>query len=180
MARGRKSIPSEVKRLTGNPGKRPLNDDAPVFEQNCEPPKGLTGRAREEWDVVAGALAKNRMLTDVDRSQLAAYCMAVQMLFDARAAIKKNKIKNTQSGLASIGLSGMFYMAPGGLIKKHPAVAIMEAAMKQIRGLGSEFGFSPSARNNVKAPCSTKADELGEFIDNAGSRNNPGPFQRTA
>ena len=63
--------------LTGNPGKRPLNEDEPKPEaaiSDCPPE--LSPSARKEWDRLSAELGALRMLTNLDRAALAAYCTA--------------------------------------------------------------------------------------------------------
>jgi phage terminase small subunit len=63
--------------LTGNPGKRPLNEDEPRPEAaipGC--PEELGPVARTEWNRLVGELSALRLLTHLDRAALAAYCGA--------------------------------------------------------------------------------------------------------
>src|SRR5258708_39209368 len=73
--RGRRPKPTRLKVLTGNPGKRPLNDGEPrpeVAIPDC--PGELGETARPEWNRLVGELAALKMLTNFDRAALAAYC----------------------------------------------------------------------------------------------------------
>jgi len=69
--RGRRAKPTQLKIVTGNPGKRPLNADEPRPDANIPecPPELLAHR-------LAGELAALRLLTNLDRAALAAYCGA--------------------------------------------------------------------------------------------------------
>jgi phage terminase small subunit len=74
--------------LTGNPGKRPLNKNEPrpdVLIPECPPELGPV--ARREWDRVVGDLAALRLLTNLDRAALAAYCGAYALWAEATEAI---------------------------------------------------------------------------------------------
>jgi P27 family predicted phage terminase small subunit len=76
--------------LTGNPGKRPLNEDEPRPDANipdCPPELGPVARA--EWDRLVGELAALRLLTNLDRAALAAYCGAYALWADATVQIEK-------------------------------------------------------------------------------------------
>lgn len=67
--------PTALKILAGNPGKRPLPADEPVFEQTCTTaPDWLTGDALKRWDTLAAALDANGMLNVGNRDALAVYC----------------------------------------------------------------------------------------------------------
>ena len=88
--RGRRPKPTRLKMLTGNPGKRPLNTSEPrpdVAIPEC--PSELGPVARREWDRLAGDLAALRLLTNLDRAALAAYCGAYALWAEATEAIQK-------------------------------------------------------------------------------------------
>jgi phage terminase small subunit len=73
--RGRRPKPTRVKVLTGNPGKRPLNHSEPRPELSVpECPTQLGPVAQQEWSRLVGELTKLRMLTNLDRAALGAYC----------------------------------------------------------------------------------------------------------
>src|SRR5258705_6840887 len=75
--RGRRPKPTRLKMLTGNPGKRRLNEDEPRPNPNIpECPPELGPVARAEWDRLVDELAVLRMLTNLDRAALAAHCGA--------------------------------------------------------------------------------------------------------
>lgn len=88
--RGRRPIPTRLKMLTGNPGKRPLNGDEPRPDENIpECPPELGPVARAEWDRLVGELAALRLLTNLDRAALAAYCGAYALWAEATVQIEK-------------------------------------------------------------------------------------------
>ena len=88
--RGRRPKPTRLKMLTGNPGKRALNPDEPRPEANIpECPPELGPVARAEWDRLVVELAALRLLTNLDRAALAAYCGAYALWADATAHIEK-------------------------------------------------------------------------------------------
>jgi phage terminase small subunit len=72
MIRGRRTNPTRLKALTGNPGKRPLNAN----ERRPEPavpecPPELNPIARQEWIRLTAELAKLNLITHLDRGALA-------------------------------------------------------------------------------------------------------------
>ncbi len=88
--RGRRPKPTRLKVLTGNPGKRPFNKNEPKPEiavPDC--PAELGPVARKEWDRMIGELSGLRILTNLDRAALAAYCGAYAMWAEATEAIQK-------------------------------------------------------------------------------------------
>jgi P27 family predicted phage terminase small subunit len=76
--------------LIGNPGKRPLNANEPKSELVApECPVELGPVARREWDRMVGQLMGLRMLAELDRAALAAYCGAYSLWAEATEAIQK-------------------------------------------------------------------------------------------
>jgi hypothetical protein len=84
------AVLSKEKVLTGNPGKRALNMDEPQPEPaipDCPPELGDV--AKREWDRLVGELATLRIITNLDRAALAAYCNAYALWADSIGAIQK-------------------------------------------------------------------------------------------
>ena len=92
MARGRRPLPTAVKDLRGNPGKRPRNLNEPQIEVgDPEMPAGLSDAAKQEWDAMVPHLKKMGVLTPVDRSALAGcpdrgHCLGDTDQFRVRSA----------------------------------------------------------------------------------------------
>jgi phage terminase small subunit len=80
--RGRRPIPTR-QILTGNPGKRPLNQAEPKPEAAIpECPPELGEIAKREWGRLVGELCALGLLTNLDRA-LAAYCGAYALWAEA-------------------------------------------------------------------------------------------------
>lgn len=149
MGKGRKAIPTELKRLMGNPGKRPLPVGEPKFTTgipHC--PSWLKGEARAMWNRVTSELAGAKLLTIADEGVLVGYCLAYSQLKRAQALIDQGGVV-TETRL-------------GGLIK-HPAVTVKNEALTQLRAYGSELGLSPVARTRLQTP--TREDDDYEQWD---------------
>src|SRR5437868_3347332 len=88
--RGRRPKPTRLKILSGNPGKRALNLSEPKPEIEVpQCPVELGPVARSEWDRLVVQLGALRILTQLDRAALAAYCGAYGMWAEATEAIQK-------------------------------------------------------------------------------------------
>ena len=136
--RGRRPTPTRLKMLTGNPGKRPLNQDEPRPEANIpECPPELGPVARAEWDRLVGELAVLRLLTNLDRAALAAYCGAYALWADATAQIEKY---------------GAMIKSPQGFPIQSPYLAIANRQAKIMMRIASEFGFTPASRSRIATP----------------------------
>jgi P27 family predicted phage terminase small subunit len=128
-----------MKVLTGNPGKRALNEHEPQPEPSipdCPPQLGPV--AREEWDRLIGELASLRMVTALDRSALAAYCNAYGLWAEATEAIQKY---------------GTMVKSPTGYPMQSPYVSIANRQAEIMMRIASEFGFTPASRSRISAPA---------------------------
>ena len=137
--RGRRPKPTRVKILTGNPGKRPLNQNEPRPEPlapDC--PLELGPSARREWHRLVGELASLRILTKLDRAALAAYCGAYGLWAEATEAIQKY---------------GVMVKSPTGFPMQSPYVAIANRQAEIMMRIASEFGFTPASRSRISAPA---------------------------
>jgi P27 family predicted phage terminase small subunit len=156
--RGRRPKPTRLKVLTGNPGKRPLNMDEPrpeVVTPDCPPELGPV--ARREWDRLVGDLVALRLLTNLDRAALAAYCGAYALWAEATEAIQKY---------------GAMVKSPSGYPIQSPYVAIANRQAEIMMRIASEFGFTPASRSRIATPSPTEPtlfDVLEERADDAGT-----------
>ena len=139
--RGRRPTPTRLKLLTGNPGKRPLNEDEPQPEPAIpECPPELSPLGRKEWDRLVGELSALRMLTHLDRAALAAYCGAYALWAEATEAIQKY---------------GVMIKSPQGFPIQSPYLSIANRQAEIMMRIASEFGFTPASRSRISAPAAS-------------------------
>jgi P27 family predicted phage terminase small subunit len=144
--RGRRPTPTRLKVLTGNPGKRALNLNEPEPEPavpDCPPELGQV--ARREWDRLAVELGKLRIITNLDRAALAAYCGAYALWAEATEQIEKY---------------GSMVKSPSGYPQQSPYLAIANRQTEIMMRIASEFGFTPASRSRLSSPS---AREPGLF-----------------
>ena len=68
--------PSAIKKLSGNAGRRPVNEHEPKPPVGApDRPVWLVGDARDEWDRITPALSLMGVLTQVDHSVLIGHCV---------------------------------------------------------------------------------------------------------
>jgi P27 family predicted phage terminase small subunit len=128
--------------LTGNPGKRALNTGEPrpeVVIPDCPPELGPI--AQREWNRLAGELIVLRLLTNLDRAALAAYCGAYAMWAEATEAIQK---------------FGTMVESPTGYPIQSPYVAIANRQAEIMMRIASEFGFTPASRSRISTPSNSE------------------------
>ena len=141
MADPHHPIPTAIKELRGNPGKRALNDAEPEPDKLMklpEPPSYIGEYGAREWNRVGPILIKLGLLTEADMQVFEAYCLNVQLMVDARNEIE-------EKGMLVTGARGKV---------RNPAIAAFSAASTAVRGFAAEFGLTPSARSRIKLPTS--------------------------
>lgn len=142
--RGRHPKPTRLKQLTGNPGKRPLNPDEPRPEAKVpECPAELGEVARREWDRLAAELNKLKLLTELDRAALAAYCGAYALWAEATESIQKY---------------GTMVKSPSGYPIQSPYVAVANRQAEIMMRIASEFGFTPASRGRISVAADPVPD----------------------
>lgn len=155
---GSKPKPTEIKRLTGNPGKRPLNADAPTFPpaEQLRAPRLLSPQARRLWRDLAPVLADAGLLTVADLPALTALCLHFGMLVDAAARVKEEGaiVKNVM-----------------GELRRHPATSLIDSNSRALKAYLTEFGLSPSSRVRIKG-AGEQEKSLAEMLFSSLSDSN--------
>ena len=140
---GRKSKPTLLKLVTGNPGRRPLNQGEPEpASGELVAPDWLDSDAKEKWLEV---LDHCPWITPADGDMLALYCDAFSRYLMAQ----------------KLAIQGPLAKTPEGRAVKSPAWTVLNEAFKQMRSAGSEMGLSPSACSGIGGGKSQK-DALAE------------------
>lgn len=145
-----KAKPTALKKLQGNPGKRPLNKYEPKPD-NTKPrcPSHLNASAKAEWKRMATKLHDIGLLTYIDKAALAAYCQAYGRWVEAEKVVKK---------------TGILYTTEKGNIIQHPSVGVANTAMRDMMKYASEFGMTPSARSKIKVDAPVKDEDLASQL----------------
>jgi len=144
--RGRKPKPTALRRLQGNPGKRPLNAAEPAPAAGARPPncpRHLDRAARREWRRLARRLHRLGLFTEIDRAALAAHCQAWSRWIAAEELIAAD---------------GLTVTTGKGNVIQHPAVGIANKAMEVMLKFAVEFGLTPSSRSRIHAAPPAQAD----------------------
>jgi P27 family predicted phage terminase small subunit len=140
--RGRRPRPTRLKVLTGNPGKRPLNEHEPRPEASIpQCPPELGPAAQREWNRLVTELATLNLLTNLDRAALAAYCGSYALWAEAMEAIQKY---------------GAMVKSPSGYPMQSPYIAIANRQAEIMMRIASEFGFTPASRSRISLPSNSE------------------------
>lgn len=155
MPAGRTPKPTNLKRLLGNPGKRPLNDREPQPRAVApHAPKWLTGEARALWKRLVPELKALGLLTVVDGAALAACCQAWEEFVECTAQLKaEGRVVREPVRLKVINAKGLPEEIAGEKLKAHPAVKLQRDAFARVKSFLGEFGLTPASRTRVRAPA---------------------------
>jgi P27 family predicted phage terminase small subunit len=140
---GRPRKPTAIKKLEGNPGKRPLNENEPFYPGAPGMPAWLSKNAKEEWNRIVPELDAVGLLQRVDRAMIAGYCEAWAKFKTAEKTIQE---KGSTFEIPK-------YDRDGNVLSVYhqvtPEVSISNNAMSQIIKFCQEFGLSPSSRTRL-------------------------------
>ncbi|WP_347312034.1 phage terminase small subunit P27 family [Defluviimonas sp. SAOS-178_SWC] len=133
--RGRKPKPTALKLIDGNPGKRAITGREPKpprTQPTC--PAHLSATAKTEWKRLACVLNEIGLLTQIDRTVLAAYCQAYGRWVEA-----ERKLAETPPLLKT----------PAGYVQVSPWITISNKQVELMTRLMAELGLSPSSRSRL-------------------------------
>ena len=139
--RGRKPKPTALKLIEGNPGKRRINarePKPPGSVPTC--PAHLSPTAKSEWKRLATVLNQIGLLTQIDRSVLAAYCQAYGRWVEA-----ERKLAETPPILKT----------PAGYVQISPWITISNKQVELMARLMAELGLSPTSRSRLAVQVKT-------------------------
>jgi P27 family predicted phage terminase small subunit len=144
--RGRKSIPTTLKILNGNPGKHALPDAEPEPEKGIgRAPSWMDDEAKRCWDRVRETAAPG-LLTKDNWQPLVGLCV------NWAAFVKSAKALQT----ADIADDPVTYRRLSASVTDH-----FDKYMK----VCVEFGFTPSSRTRVHLGKQAKKDDLEDFLN---------------
>ena len=136
--RGRKPVPTYLKMIRGNPGKRPLNDNEPIPEGDlADAPDWMSESQKTGWNY-AIENAPSGLLKKLDRSVLAAWVVAEDLHRRAAEMIDKFGI------LTKAPITGLPIQSPYLPVVNKQAQIMLKAA--------EQLGFSPAARSRIQIP----------------------------
>ena len=153
-----------LKKLEGNPGKRPLPTNEPrPLESLPSCPTFIKGAARREWNRITPQLYVLGLLTRIDRSALAAYCQAYGRWDEASRQIEK-------LGKVSHGRLKYLYRTSNDNLVMNPLLSVLNKAVEQMRQFLAEFGMTPASRVRIVIKDNGDQGPMDDLL--SGNRNN--------
>jgi|688.fasta_scaffold313129_1 P27 family predicted phage terminase small subunit len=133
---GRPPVPSSIKILRGDPGKRGVNHLEPVPPPaDMTPPLGLEGLALEKWNEMTALFSAMGVFTQADRHTLQRYCLMWEQWF----GFEKHCRENGSTQLTQTGYSQVTAEA-----------TLARALRKELLEIERQFGMTPAARSSMK------------------------------
>lgn len=135
--KGRKPKPTKLHVIDGTAPRKPRkNREANPAAKMPTCPNHVRGNARREWNRMSKILFRLGLLTEIDRTQLAIYCVAWGRWVEAEKKIAEY---------------GELLKSPKGYPIHSPFLAVANKAIDQIQKSLAEFGMTPSARSRIQA-----------------------------
>lgn len=134
--RGPAPKPTALRLLHGDRPARTNFDEPKPEPGRPECPDEVSDEVRAIWDYTLDQLIVMGVATKADRDALLVYCEAVVTHRRASAILARSQV-----------------LVPGamaGTIVRNPAVQIQRDAAAVIKAFASEFGFTPSARSEIR------------------------------
>jgi P27 family predicted phage terminase small subunit len=144
---GPKPKPGKLKRLEGNPGRRPISKDIEPQVPDTIPtaPNHIGPVGKKEWTRISRELYGLGLLTAIDTSALAGYCAAYELWVEAhQAVVDKGAIVKTKSGN----------------VIQNPYLSVANRQLKNMKDFLTEFGMTPSSRVALKPAAKKKTSRF--------------------
>ena len=138
MGVGRKPKPTAIKKLTGNPGRRPFSkNEAHPDIAIPEAPDFLNDEGKLEWARITEELATAGLITRMDMAAIAAYCQSYGRWSHAEKQLQK--------------AGSYIYKTPAGAWQTLPFLWVANKEREFLHKFLVEFGMTPSSRTRAHA-----------------------------
>jgi P27 family predicted phage terminase small subunit len=143
--------PVALQLIRGNPGKRKLpKEPQPASSPRCpEPPDYVTGAAADEWKRVGPQLHALGLLTLVDLSAFAVYCISF-----ARWKLAEGLLEGQPLVVGGYNENPVV----------NPLVRVAGQAARDTVRFAAEFGMTPSSRAGVSAAGKPFPSKFGDLL----------------
>ncbi len=145
-----KPVPTALKLVKGNPGKRPINKNEPKGQRGIPVcPSHLDPKAKTAWKKLCKYLDDMGVLTLADS-------LALETLVSIYA-----RIRDLQKEIKGLGGTTYTSIKPDGelLHKAYPQVMQLEKAENTFKSYITEFGLTPSSRTKLQTEDTNKDND---------------------
>jgi P27 family predicted phage terminase small subunit len=148
---GRKPKPTALKKLAGNPGKRPLNENEPKPDRaNIKLPRGrLPKEGQRIWKLLAPKMVELGILTEIDLPAFEMMCIHYALAREAMEEIIER---------------GMLIEDRDKQPRKNPAYQLYRENSNAFKQYLAEFGLTPSSRSRIGALPMEDEQSLSDLL----------------
>jgi len=118
-----------------------------------EAPEGMSSAGADCWQRITPKLVEARVLTELDRETLAAFCECWAEYWALKAVVAE---------------VGYYTTSKSGGDRLHPAVTARKTMLDNVIRLGREFGLTPASRSRIEALPESPTDPTAEFLFGEG------------
>ena len=158
MSKGRKKLPTELKKMQGTLEKSRLLENEMQVELCSNLPKSpdwLSKIGKQEWKKITLQLYNLNMLHKIDLRLIEAYCNEISLYIETEQLLRnKGRIQAFKN--------------PDGTLKHAQAVPyqkIAKDALNSALKLATQFGITPSARASISAPQVTNNTQINNYFE---------------
>lgn len=134
--RGPAPKPSAIRKLEGNPSRRPFRDDEPTLPIKAPPcPRGLDAAGKRHWKKIVPVLIQMRVLTEADEIAITDLCQLCSTMEQAQKILSEK---------------GLLVKKPSGTVVINPAFGAISQLRHNLYQLLREFGLSAASRSRIR------------------------------
>jgi len=164
-------LPTRIKEIFGNPGKRPLNENEPQPDtlDDFSPPEHIANDelAVRKWNEAVRVLYDMQVMTVADRETLARYCVVWSHWMQSREKCRQFGREIMHYEVDPNRTDGRLRIK---WAQPAPWAVDEKAARKDLLQLEREFGLTPSSRSQVTIHSNKADDPFEAFLAERGDR----------
>ena len=158
MSKGRKKLPTELKKKQGTIEKSRLVENemqVDLCQKIPEAPDWLSPIGKKEWLKISTMLFNLSMLHKVDLRLIEAYCNEISIYIECEQELRK------------IGRVDEFFSSEGEVVRRQakPLVKMKNDALQNSLKLAAQFGLTPVARASISAPVVNNNTQINNFFE---------------
>ena len=158
MGKGRKKIPTELKKMQGTIEKSRLVENemqVDLCSSVPEAPEWLSPVGKKEWVKIVSQLFNLKMLHHVDLKLIEAYCNEIAIYIECEIELRQ------------IGRVDEFFSSEGEVVRRQakPLVKMKNDALNNSLKLAAQFGLTPVARASISAPITNNNTQINNYFD---------------
>ena len=158
MAKGRKKIPTKLKKMQGTsvPSRLIENEmQVDIISKIPKAPSWLSEIGKQEWDKVTNQLFNLEMLHSVDLKLIEAYCNEISLYIECEIKLRKESRIDE------------FKSSQGDVLRRQasPLLKMKNDALNNSLKLATQFGLTPVARASIAAPVLNNNTQINNYFE---------------